>query len=104
MRKLLIILFVFILMIIATSWDRRIKDYESIFVDEEDIIDYNAMLQPPQKYSKLLHIDESTRKMVAEYMRMNNYKLSPGKQEFIKNNPTFKELVISGFKFETIES
>ena len=103
MRRLFVILFVFVFMIIATAWDRRIKDYDSFFVDEEDIIDFNAMISPPEKYSKLLIIDLNTRKLVAEHMKMNNYKLKPGKQEFIKNNPTLRELLASCFRFEVIE-
>ena len=102
MRRLLIMLFALILMLIATSLDRRIRDYAVIYVDEKDVIDADAMLKPPEKYLPLLQIDADTRKLVAEHMKMNNYKLKSGKQEFIKNNPTFKELVAENFKFEKI--
>lgn len=90
-------------MLIATAQDRRIRDYLQINIDENDIVDSKAMLNPPEKYSQLLKIDIETRKLVSEYMQMNNYKLKPGKQEFIKNNPTFKELISDGFKFSKIE-
>ena len=102
MRKLLILLFALILMLIATSLDRRIKEYAVIYVDDKDILDANAMLSPPKKYSQLLLINLDTRKLVAEHMQMNHYKLKSGKQEFIKNNPTFKELVSENFEFEKI--
>lgn len=102
MRRFLIILFAFALMLIATSWDRRIKDYSVMYVDDEDVVDALAMVEPPEKYSQLLQIDVETRKLIAEHMKMNNYKLKPGKQEFIKNNPTFKELVADNFKFVKI--
>ena len=101
--KRLIILIAFAVMLIATSWDRRIRDYIRIQVDEEDIIDAKAMLDPPKKYCQLLKINDETRKLVSEYMQMNNYKLKPGNQVFIKNNPTFKELISDGFKFVKIE-
>ena len=55
-----------------------------------------------KKYAPLLQIDINMRKRVAEYMRKNNYKLKGGKQEFIRNNPSFKELIEDGFQFEKI--
>ena len=60
------------------------------------------MVYPPEKYAPLLQIDINMRKRVAEYMRKNNYKLKSGKQEFIRNNPSFKELIEGGFQFEKI--
>lgn len=102
MNRILIISFAFVVMLIATSWDRRTRDYTVMVVDKNDIIDANAMLDPPEKYCQLLKIDLATRELVANHMRSKNYKLKAGKQIFVKNNPTFKELVFDNFKFEVI--
>lgn len=102
MQKFIIIMFAFFVMLIATSIDRRFKLYETIDIDDEDVVDADAMISPPDKYSELLQIDQETRKRIAEYMRMNNYKLKAGRQTFIKNKPTYQELISSGFEFEKI--
>ena len=102
MNRILIISFAFIVMLIATSFDRRMRDYAVMVVDKNDIVDANAMLDPPEKYCQLLKIDLETRKLIANYMIDKNYKLKSGKQIFVKNNPTFKELVFDNFKFEVI--
>lgn len=81
---------------------RQTKDYAVMYVDAEDIVDAKVMISPPEKYLQLLQIDFEMRKQVAEYMENNNLKLKPGKQEFVRNNPTFKELVEDGFVFEMI--
>lgn len=96
-----IIVFMFAIVIaviykLSTIEVRQTKDYAEIYVDE------NAMVYPPEKYAPLLQIDINMRKRVAEYMRKNNYKLKGGKQEFIRNNPSFKELIEDGFQFEKI--
>lgn len=82
---------------------RQTKDYDVIYVGSEDIVDAKVMISPPEKYSQLLQIDENMRKKVANYMKENNLKLKSGKQEFIRNNPTFDELIKNGFEFEAIE-
>lgn len=79
---------------------RQTKDYAVMYVDENDFLDSEAMISPPEKYSQLLQIDLSMRKRIAEYMENNNYKLKSGKQEFIRNNPSFEELIEDGFQFE----
>lgn len=81
---------------------RQTKDYAIIYVDEDDVIDSNAMISPPEKYSQLLQIDINTREKVAEYMQENNFKLKSGKQDFIRNNPSVDELINGGFEFEEI--
>ncbi|MEI3163411.1 MAG: hypothetical protein V8S74_08505 [Lachnospirales bacterium] len=102
-----IIVFMFAIVIaviyqLSTIEIRQTKDYAEIYVDENDILDGNVMVYPPEKYAPLLQIDINMRKMVAEYMRKNSYKLKRGKQEFIRNNPSFKELIEDGFQFEKI--
>ena len=82
---------------------RQTKDYAEMYVEEGDIIDCQVMITPPEKYSQLLQIDYEMRNEVSEYMRKNNFKLKSGKQEFVRNNPTFEELVENGFVFEEIE-
>ena len=72
-------------------------------VEENDIVDCNMMMSPLDKYSQLLQISDEMRNKVSEYMRQNNLKLKSGKQEFIRNNPTFEELVNDGFIFEKIK-
>ena len=83
---------------------RQTKDFASMYVDEHDRIDADAMITPPEKYSQLLQIDLEMRTRVAEYMKQNNLKLKCGKQEFVRINPTFEELIGEefGFKFEPI--
>lgn len=81
---------------------RQTKDYAIMYVDEDDVIDSNAMISPPEKYSQLLQIDINTREKVAEYMQENNFKLKSGKQDFIRNNPSVDELINGGFEFEEI--
>lgn len=82
---------------------RQTKDYAQMYVDENDILDSEAVISPPEKYSQLLQIDLDMRKKVAEYMKKNNYKLKSGKQEFVRNNPSFKELIEDGFLFEVLD-
>lgn len=82
---------------------RQTKDYAEMYVDETDILDGKAIVSPPEKYSQLLQIDVRMRKRVGEYMEKNRYKLKSGKQEFIRNNPSFAELIEDGFQFETFE-
>ena len=81
---------------------RQTKDYAEMIVDENDILDFEAFLSPPEKYPQLLQIDLNMRKRVAEYMQKNNYKLKSGKQKFVRNNPNFDELVNNGFLFERL--
>lgn len=78
---------------------RSTKDFTTMYVEDGDVIDAEVMLSPPEKYSQLLEIDIDMRKKVAEYMKENNYKLKCGKQEFIRTDPSFKELK-DGFQFE----
>jgi hypothetical protein len=79
----------------------EIKDLSQIYV--QGTFDYEMMINPPEEYSALYQIDLSMREQVAEYMKTNNYKLKEGEQEFIKNDPTFDELINNGFLFEKIE-
>ena len=103
MRKFILVMFAFFVMLVATSFDKRIKRYETFYVDEGDIIDCNAMMKPPKKYTVLMRISAVTRRQVAEHMQANHFKLKSGKQSFIKNNPTYEELVTAGFAFEKID-
>ena len=70
-------------------------------VESDDVINWEIMILPPEKYSQLLQIPLATREEVAEYMKKNNYKLKCQKQKFVRNNPTYEEL-IDGFEFEKI--
>lgn len=79
---------------------RTDKDYNDIYVS--GIFDYQMMIAPPEEYSALYQIKLSMRKRVAKYMKDNNYKLKSGKQEFIRIDPTFEELIKECFKFEKI--
>ncbi len=78
---------------------RQTKDYAVMTVDNNDVVNCEIMINPPEKYSQLLQIPLSTREKVAKYMRENNYKLKCQKQEFVRNNPTYEEL-IDNFEFE----
>lgn len=109
--KITIIMFIFIVfvMILLTIYKlnnvtiRQTKDYATMYIEVEDLIDADAMISPPEKYSQLLQIDLEIRLSIAAYMKENNLKLKNGKQKFIRNNPTLKELVNDGFVFEKIE-
>lgn len=105
-----VVLFVIIVVVCAiaiyqlnNTTIRQTKDFASMDVDPEDVVDADAMISPPEKYSQLLQIDLDMRKQVADYMQKNNLKLKSGEQKFIRNNPTFKELTDDGFVFEKIE-
>lgn len=111
LKKLLIsliyIIVVFIVFLLAVFFKlstvqlRDISDYETINIQED--FTYEMMISPPRKYSALLQIDLPTRKKVAKYMKKHHYKLKSGKQEFIKNNPTLKELLNQCFIFEKMD-
>lgn len=81
---------------------RTTKDFAYIEIEEGYIFDYNDMLDPPEEYDMLLNIEQSLRDKVAEYMRENNYRLKCGKQKFIINRPTYKEL-LDCFEFDVIK-
>lgn len=98
---IIIVLIVFIFAIflkLSTIQLRDVSDYDTIHIQED--FTYEMMISPPRKYSALYQIDLSTRKKVAKYMKKNHYKLKPGEQEFIKNNPTVNELLNNCFIFE----
>lgn len=82
---------------------RQTKDYAEMYVDETDILDYSAIVSPPEKYSQLLQLNMETREKLSEYMKKNNFKLKSGKQEFVRNNPSLDELINDGFIFEKME-
>lgn len=98
---ILIIYLSWIFYLMCTTQVRDTKDFSQIYV--EDYFDYTFMINPPKKYDALEQIDKEMRIQVSEYMKENNLKLKEGKQEFVRNNPTFKELVEDGFLFEKIE-
>ncbi|MBQ6908123.1 MAG: hypothetical protein IJQ28_07075 [Clostridia bacterium] len=79
---------------------RTTKDYSQIYID--DIFDYNTVMNPPQKYEAINQIDLEMRKKLSVYMQENNYRLAFGEQEFIRINPSFKELK-NCFRFEKNE-
>lgn len=82
---------------------RPTKAYAIMYVSGDDVIDYKAMMDPPEKYSQLMQINEEMREKVAEYMKCHNYKLKGGKQEFVRIHPSYEELIEHGFIFEKIE-
>ena len=97
------VLYIFILVYqLCTTEIRQTKDYAEMFIEEGDMIDCSAILNPPEKYSQLLQIDTGIRQKLASYMEKNNYRLKYGKQEFVRNHPTADEL-INDFVFEKIE-
>lgn len=55
------------------------------------------------KYETLKQIGLERRADIANYMYSKNLKLYKGDQEFIRNEPTFIELINDSFKFEKIE-
>ena len=59
-------------------------------------------MNPPQKYEAINQIDLEMRKKLSVYMQENNYRLAFGEQEFIRINPSFKELK-NCFRFEKNE-
>lgn len=81
---------------------RQTKDYAVIYVDPKDCVDFRMFLNPTEKYKALRQINSELRVKVAGYMKDNNLKLAAGKQEFVRNNPTFEELIENGFKFQQI--
>ncbi len=100
---ILIILLIVSLYQIGNIQIRQTKDYAEMYVDPTDVIDSQALISPPENYSQLLQIDTDMRKKVAKHMEEHNYKLKSGKQVFVRNNPSFKELTEDGFVFEKIE-
>ncbi len=73
-----------------------------IYIDEGDIIDGAAMIDPPEKYDKLLKIKEETRIEIGNYMTENGYCLTEGEQRFF-SFLSFKEMLeIENFKFMPI--
>ncbi len=100
-----IVIFIGVLMFYQLSQIqmRWSKDYATMYVDEEDIINAMAMVSPSEKYSALLLIDIEMRQQIVNYMEKNNYKLKSGKQEFVKEDPSFEELINDDFQFEKIE-
>ena len=97
----LVVLVVFAFYSLGNITIRQTKDYAVMSVESNDVINWEIMILPPEKYSQLLQIPLVTREEVAEYMKKNNYKLKCQKQKFVRNNPTYEEL-IDGFEFEKI--
>lgn len=97
---MIVIIIVAIFCILKNTTVRTTKDYAVMYVDVEDIVDAEAMISPPEKYSQLLQIDLDMRKKVANYMEKNNLKLKSGKQRFVRIYPTLDELIDDGFEFE----
>lgn len=95
-----LVLCIIVFVDLATTRVRDTKDFSQIYV--QDFFDYNMMINPPDQYSALLQIELPMRKKVAEYMKQNNLKLKTGEQVFVRINPTYKELIKDGFKFEKI--
>lgn len=44
------------------------KSETNIYIDDGDLIDGEAMMNPPKKYSQFLSIDEKVRKKLGNYM------------------------------------
>lgn len=82
---------------------RQTKDYNSFVVEKGEFADYRVFVYCNDKYQTLKQIGLEMRTEVANYMFLNNLKLCEGEQEFIRNEPTFNELINDNFKFEKIE-
>lgn len=101
------------------------SDYSQIYVEETDVIDYNIMRNPSQKYSVLLQLSDDLRYEISEYMKTNNYKLRSGEhnfriqytdsscRKFAKDKKWINALIygeyvngkrLSGFMFEKIDN
>lgn len=79
------------------------KSETNIYIDDGDIIDGEAMMNPPEKYSQLLSIDEKVRKKLGNYMIENNLRLEFGKQSFF-SFLSYKEMMeLQLFKFTDID-
>ncbi len=79
---------------------RTSKDFIVMYVDEDEIIDYNDMLNPPDEHPQLLYIDEVTRMKLSEYMRINNFVIAEGEHIFVGREPTYEELISEGTGFD----
>lgn len=104
-RIMLKLIFGFLIMIapIDDITIRQTKDFAIMYVEEDDVVDGDVMLYPPEKFSVLELIDIEMREKVSEYMKEHNYKLKDTTQRFIVNDPTFEELIVDGFEFEEID-
>lgn len=78
------------------------KDFASIYVEENELVDYDIFLHPSEKFSSLNKIDLEIREKIADYMVDNNYKLKSGEHKFMWNNSSFEEL-IDDFEFEKMK-
>lgn len=75
-----------------------------IYIEEGDVIDGAAMIDPPEKYSVLLEIEEKTRTTLGNYMKENGYRLEYGEQRFF-SFLSFEEMIEPGnFRFAKITS
>lgn len=107
---ILIVIFVIILLITVVNIYRFLsrpllsdKSETNIYIDDGDIIDGEAMMNPPEEYSQLLSIDEKVRKELGNYMIENNLRLEFGKQSFF-SFLSYKEMMeLQLFKFADID-
>ena len=78
------------------------SDYSQIYVEETDVIDYNIMRNPSQKYSVLLQLSDDLRYEISEYMKTNNYKLRSGEHNFrIQYTDSSLKRTLKGMTFQT---
>lgn len=88
---------------VSTAEIKTAKDYSQITVGENEIVDYSAFLDIPEKYSALEQIEEPIRKTISLYMQANNLKLKEGTHKFTRINGTLDEYINEEFHFEEIE-
>lgn len=62
----------------TTEIEMEGKTCITLYVDEEEIIDYSIFLDPKDKMYELGEIEESIRFQIADYMKTNNLKLKEG--------------------------
>ena len=79
------------------------KDYAEITVAADEIIDYSAFLNIPEKYKVLEQIDEPIRKTIALYMEANHLKLAEGTHRFCREGGSLDQYLTQDFRFEPIE-
>jgi len=87
----------------STTEIKTTKDYSQLTVDENEIVDYSAFIDIPEKHKSLEQIEEPVRKTISLYMKANNLKLSKGTHEFTGINGSLDECINKEFQFEEIK-
>ncbi len=87
----------------STTEIKTDKDYSQITVDKNEVVDYSAFIDIPEKYKALVQIEEPIRKTISLYMQANDLKLSEGTHEFTRIDGSLDEYINQEFQFEKIE-